>query len=160
GWALFGCGAGFLGDCTAAGPLLAQWPNPSGSLRTGSVAIRSSKALIYAQLTQQPAQAASSSQNICLPNGTCITLTTPGSPAPKDPLPSNLLILDADNLTVRERIQIPENLAGRSIFSSDDSVMYSISDSGVMVLPMAQLDKAPRTVASAEDVVFRGNFCN
>ena len=27
GWALFGCGIGFLGDCTATGPLLAQFPS-------------------------------------------------------------------------------------------------------------------------------------
>ena len=29
-----------------------------------------------------------------------------------------------------------------------------------LVLPMAQLDRAPRVTASQEDVVFRGNFCN
>ena len=43
GWVLFGCGAGFLGDCTAAGPLLAQWPNAAGPLNVGSISIRSSK---------------------------------------------------------------------------------------------------------------------
>jgi len=32
GWALIGCGFGALGDCTANGPLLAQWPNASGDL--------------------------------------------------------------------------------------------------------------------------------
>jgi uncharacterized protein (TIGR03437 family) len=161
GWALFGCGNGFLGDCTAAGPLLAQWPNASGTLNIGSVAIRSSKKLIYAQMTQVPPKATSGSDTVCLPNGTCVTITTPGAkPAAQSTVPPNLLILDADNLTVRERIQLPENLAGRSVFSADESVLYSISDSGVMVLPMAALDKAPRVMASAEDVVFRGNFCN
>ncbi len=161
GWALFGCGIGFLGDCTATGPLLAQWPNASGTLNIGTVAIRSSKGLIYAQMTQLPPEPTSGSETVCLPNGTCVTITTPGStPAPQSTLPPNLLILEADNLTVRERIQLPENLAGRSVFSSDESVLYAISDSGVMVLPMAVLDKAPRVSVSAEDVVFRGNFCN
>jgi uncharacterized protein (TIGR03437 family) len=136
GWALIGCGVGFLGDCTAGGPLIAQWPNVSGDLSVGSVAIRSSKSLIYAQITP----AASKSQ--------------------KNPLPANLLVLDADNLTVRERIQIPENLAGRSVFNADESVLYSISDSGLTVFPMDALEKAPRLTASVEDVMFRGNFCN
>jgi uncharacterized protein (TIGR03437 family) len=161
GWALFGCGLSFARDCTAAGPLLAQWPNGSGSLNVGSVAIRSSKSLIYAQMSQQADKAASTSQTVCLPNGTCVTVTTPGTTAAPPPsvVPPNLLVLDADNLTVRDRIQLPESLAGRSIFNSDDSVLYSISDSGVVVLPMAQLDRAPRVVPTVEDVVFRGNFC-
>jgi len=160
GWALFGCGAGFLGDCTATGPLLAQWADGSGALNVGSVAIRSSKALIYAQLNQAAPAATSSSQTFCLPNGTCVTVTTPGATPAPSAVPANLLVLDADNLNVRDRIQLPENLAGRSVFSSDESVLYSISDSGVMVFPMAQLDKAPRIAVSQPDVVFRGNFCN
>ena len=32
-----------------------------------------------------------------------------------------LHVLDTDNLTVRERIQIRENLTGKSLMSSDDS---------------------------------------
>jgi uncharacterized protein (TIGR03437 family) len=162
GWGLLGCGLGFNRDCTADGPLLAQWPKSSGRLNLGSVAIRSSKSLIYAQMTQEGEKAPAPSQTACLPNGTCVTVTTPGtttSPAAST-VPPNLMVLDADNLTVRDRIQLPEYLAGRSVFNSDESVLYSISDSGVLVLPMAQLERAPRVVPTVEDVVFRGNFCN
>ena len=136
GWALIGCGFRALRDCTAGGPLLAQWPNSSGDLSVGSVAIRSSKSLIYAQITPK---ASDKTSNV---------------------IPPNLLVLDADNLTVRERIQIPENLAGRSVFNADESVLYSISDSGITVFPMVALEKAQRVTASAEDVMIRGNFCN
>jgi uncharacterized protein (TIGR03437 family) len=38
--------------------------------------------------------------------------------------------------------------------------MYSISDSGVTVLPVGSLRQAHRVRAEQEDVVFRGNFCN
>jgi uncharacterized protein (TIGR03437 family) len=38
--------------------------------------------------------------------------------------------------------------------------MYSISDSGVMVLPVGLLKRLPRVSATQEDVVFRGNFCD
>jgi uncharacterized protein (TIGR03437 family) len=161
GWGLFGCGVGFLADCTAGGPLIAQWPNTSGNLNVGSLAIRSSKSLIYAQITPEPASASSDTQTVCLPNGTCVTVTSPSTSTPttSSKLPPSLLVLDADNLNVRDRIQLPENLAGKSAFNSDESILYSISDSGILVLPMAQLDKAPRVMSSSEDVVFRGNFC-
>ena len=38
--------------------------------------------------------------------------------------------------------------------------MYSFSESGVTVLPVGQLHLAPRVVASATDLLFRGNFCD
>ena len=38
--------------------------------------------------------------------------------------------------------------------------MYSISDSGVTVLPVGSLRQTHRVRAAQEDVVFRGNFCN
>jgi uncharacterized protein (TIGR03437 family) len=160
GWALIASGPGFLGDPSAVGPLVAQWPGASSTLNVGSVAIRSSKGLIYGQITQGAAPPSSTSQTQCFDNGICVTVTTPGTTAPTvSSAPTNLMVMDADNLNVRERIQLPERLAGKSVFNSDESVMYSISDSGITVLPMAQLDKAPRVVASQEDVVFRGNFC-
>jgi len=124
------------------------------------VAIRSTKGLIYAQMMQQAPKPANTNQTVCLPNGTCVTVSTPDATPTQAVIPANIMVMDADNLAVRERIQLPENLAGKSIFNSDESVLYAISDSGVMILPMAQLDKAPRVVPSVEDVVFRGNFCN
>ena len=67
GWALIGCGLGFLGDCTANGPLLAQWPGASGKLNVGSVAIRSSRKLIYAQITQDVPARSSDIHDAVLP---------------------------------------------------------------------------------------------
>ncbi len=46
------------------------------------------------------------------------------------------------------------------MLTNDHNTMYSISDSGVLVLPVGNLAKYPRLSASVEDVVFRGNFCN
>jgi uncharacterized protein (TIGR03437 family) len=162
GWGLFACGAGFLGDCTAGGPLVAQWPNTTGALNVGSTAIRSSRNLIYAELEPAAAATSASAQTVCLANGLCITLTPPssGSSANAQGPPPTLMVLDSDNLTVRDRVQIPERLAGRSLFDSAESVLYSISDSGVTVFPMAEFEKAPRIGVSAEDVVFRASFCS
>jgi uncharacterized protein (TIGR03437 family) len=55
---------------------------------------------------------------------------------------------------------LPENLAGKSLLSSDKHTMYSLSDSGLMILPIGSLAQTPRVTGSQEDVVFRGNFCD
>ncbi|HBY61286.1 MAG TPA: hypothetical protein DEH78_15810, partial [Solibacterales bacterium] len=55
---------------------------------------------------------------------------------------------------------LPENLAGKSVLSSDGNTMYAISDSGVMILPVGSLSQHHRVAASVEDLVFRGNFCD
>jgi uncharacterized protein (TIGR03437 family) len=114
----------------------AEWGNPSGLLNVGSTLIDSSRNLIYAQIP---------------PNGT---------PATANPNPPLLLITDSDNLTVHDQLQLAENLAGKSILSSDHNTAYAISDSGITVLPVGNLAASPRLAASVEDLVFRGNFCD
>jgi uncharacterized protein (TIGR03437 family) len=71
-----------------------------------------------------------------------------------------LHVVDTDNLTVRERIQLPQMMAGRSVFSSDMNTLYSVSDSGVMVLPVGSLAAAPQIAATQEDVLFLSDSCN
>ncbi len=71
-----------------------------------------------------------------------------------------LHVVDTDNLTVRERIQLPENLAGKSVISSDDQTMYSVSISGVTVLPIGRLNRTPQIGTLEEDLVFQGDSCN
>jgi uncharacterized protein (TIGR03437 family) len=114
----------------------AQFSNVSGLLNVGTTLIDSSRNLIYAQIP---------------PTGTTATVNTT---APV------LTIVDSDNLTFEDQIQLPENLTGKSILSADNNTMYGISDSGVMVLPVGSFAKYPRLSASTEDLLFLGNFCN
>lgn len=111
---------------------LAEYPNPAGTLNLGSVLIDSARGLVYGQVA---GKSSGSNQAPVLHVG------------------------EWDNLTTREQIQLPENLAGKSVLSSDGNTMYAISDSGVTVIPIGQLDRAPRVAALQEDLVFRGNFC-
>ncbi len=113
----------------------AQYGNPAGLLNVGSHVIDSSRNLIYAQIPVS------------------------GTPATANTNPPILLVADSDNLTVRQQIQLPENLAGKSLLTMDHNTMYSISDSGVMILPVGNFNASPRVVASAQDLVFRGNLC-
>ena len=71
-----------------------------------------------------------------------------------------LQLLAADNLTVLDRLKLPENTTGKSVLKSDASVLYSVSDSGVLVLPVGNLKAWPRLSASVSDLFFRGNFCD
>jgi len=79
-------------------------------------------------------------------------------PAPRDG--AVLHIFDTDNLTVRERIRLSENLAGRSVMSSDMNTMYSASVSGLTVLPIGQLPSIPQVGAAQEDILFTADACN
>jgi uncharacterized protein (TIGR03437 family) len=141
-----------------------QFTSPSGALNIGSHAIDSAAGLIYAQVPDAgPPAAPPTTSTVCLPNGDCITLTIPppaGTPPATLATPRNLMVADLDNLTVRQRLLIPENLAGRSILNRAADTMYSISDSGVTIFPIGAMKQTPQLAASQEDVVFQGTFCD
>lgn len=109
--------------------LLGQFPYATGALNIGGHAYDYRRNLIYAD----------------------VPTPTDGSPV--------LHILDNDNLTVRERIRLPENLAGRSLFSSDMNTLYAISDSGVTVLPVGSFASAHRVATQEEQLIFQANNC-
>jgi len=141
-----------------------QFFDVSGALNIGSHAVDSTRNLIYAQIPDSgPPAPPPTSQTACFPDGRCITETIPAPPGAATPVlatPPNLMVVDADNLNVRQRFFLAENLAGRSVLSSDGSALYSISDSGVTVLPVGSLAQAPQVIAAREDVVFQGAFCD
>lgn len=71
-----------------------------------------------------------------------------------------LQVVTSSNLTLQERLQLPENLTGKSVLSSDSNTLYSISESGITIMPVGGLAQQPQVVAQQEDLVFRGSFCN
>ena len=112
------------------GRQFAEFPNPLGTLNVGGHAVDSVAGLVYSQVQQN--------------------LTDP-------PV---LTVRAADNLTLIESLQLPENLAGRAVLSSDRQTMYASSASGVLVMKVGNLNLSPRLSASTEDLVFNGNFCD
>ncbi len=112
---------------------IAEFGNPSGTLNIGTAVIDSARNTIYAQMPP------------------------PASSLGVAPV---LQILDSDNLTVRAKLNLPENFAGKSALSSDGSTLYGVSDSGVMVLKVGSQEKSHRVQATLQDMVFRGNFCD
>jgi uncharacterized protein (TIGR03437 family) len=162
----------------------AQFPNPSGSFTVGTTLIDSSRGVIYAQIplgatassvtttvtttvgnttttvitspngttTTTVCTVSGNTQSCSTTNGTATTSTTAAAPV--------LQIVASDNLTVIDQLSLNENLTGKSLLSPDTNTMYSISASGITILPVGSLAKYPRLAVSAEDLLFLGNFCN
>ena len=138
GWALF----------DARGTLIAQHPNALGLLQVGGHLMDPGRGVIYAQVP--PAAAA-----------TAPTTGGAGSGTPAGPVIDQVLqVVDIDNLAVRDRIQLPENLAGKGVLSADRNTAYMISDSGLLILPVGRLQEQPQLRLSTEDLLFLGNFCD
>ena len=126
--------------------ILAQFPNSLASTNIGGNAIDSRTGLIYAQ-------------NPTISSTPTSTGSTPSTPAVQA-APPVLSILDPENLLVKESFSIPENITGRSILSAGNDILYTVSDSGVMIFPVGRMNQQHRVVASVRDVVARGTFCN
>jgi uncharacterized protein (TIGR03437 family) len=70
--------------------------------------------------------------------------------------------MDADNLYVRERIRIVEQLQGRLVLSDDGQHLYGVSESGLLSLPLQQLSETPQIDVRVEDrqLLFEFDFCS
>ena len=128
-----------------AANFLAQFPNSVASVNIGGHAIDSKNGIIYAQIPTA--------------SSTTSTGSSPTSPAAQT-APPVLSILDAENLLVKESFSIPENITGRGVLSAAGDMLYTASDSGVMIFPVGRLNQQHRLAASVRDVVARGTFCN
>lgn len=116
------------------GTVMAQFPNPAGKLDVGTHVIDADGGVIYAQVSQAQASGSTSPSSI-------------------------LQVVSADNLAVLERLQLRENLSGRSVLNSSRDTVYAVSQSGVTVLPVGQRAKAPRLKFEQQDLVFRNSAC-
>jgi uncharacterized protein (TIGR03437 family) len=151
-WAMVGWSAFARSLCGPGTMIRSRFPGVVTSATITGHAIDSRNNILYAQIPElaQPATT------------TTTTTTTTGSgttPAPATKPPA-LIIMDADNLTVRDRLNLPENMTGRAILNSGLDTIYTVSDSGVMVLPVGSLARAHRLAASTEDLLVQSNFCN
>ncbi len=59
---------------------------------------------------------------------------------------SQLMLSDPDNLLISMGLQLPENLAGKMIMSSDGANIYALSESGFTTLPMSTMRQFPIAV--------------
>ena len=91
------------------------------------------------------------------------SFNTPTSTGPPGRQPGTVLnVMDPDNLFVRQRIQIPEQVQGRLLVSADGRHLYATSESGVTYLPVHALSSERQLEVKAQDrnLLFQFNFCN
>lgn len=136
GWVLHGTA---IWDWATGVWNLAEFPNASGALDRGSHAIDSVRGLVYAQIPRQVSAGSTSS-------------TAASRPV--------LEVLRLDNLAVVEQLEIPENLTGKSVLSSNGQVLYAISESGITAIPVGALDQLPRLQATVEDILIEASVCD
>jgi uncharacterized protein (TIGR03437 family) len=121
--------------------IMAQFPNAVGDFAIGSHVIDSAHNTVYAQISM------SSAFQVWPPSSTPYT----------GPV---LMVADADNLAVRQELKLAENLSGRSVLNAAGTMMYSVSDSGLMILPVGQLAEVPVVASNTEQLLFRGAWCD
>jgi uncharacterized protein (TIGR03437 family) len=126
---------------------LAQFPNAIASPNAGGAAIDPKTGNIWAQIVTGNTSTTTSATGV---STTTTTITGP----------MTLSLLDGENLGVIESFFLAENITGREVLSSDSGMLYAVSDSGVTVFPVGQLNQQHRLRASVSDVVARSTFCN
>jgi uncharacterized protein (TIGR03437 family) len=84
--------------------------------------------------------------------------TTTTSP-PMPSAPPTLYLMDADNLTIRDQIRLPERLVGRMVLGGGGRQAWAVTDSGVTYLPLGDLGTVPQVRPSVEQVYFQFDYC-
>jgi uncharacterized protein (TIGR03437 family) len=147
-WAMIGWNVFVHSQCGPGFAIRTRFTGAAASTNVTGHAIDSKNGIIYAEIPDGTQ-----------PSGPPYTPATPAGQAPPAKLPA-FSIMDSDNLTVRDRIYIPENMTGRTLLNKAASMMYAVSDSGVMILPVGSMNKSRRLTVSTEDLQVQSSFCN
>lgn len=78
---------------------------------------------------------------------------------PGRPNVSQLMLNDPENLLIRTAIQLPENLVGRMVISSDGSTIYALSESGFLIIPVGAISQNPIAVPETTAVLLANDQC-
>jgi len=72
-----------------------------------------------------------------------------------------LLVMDADNLYVRDRLRLPERIIGEIAPGGNGRFLYAVSESGLLYLPIGDMADVPMiSVNPADrDLLFQFDFC-
>ena len=84
--------------------------------------------------------------------------------ASSTPLPppnsSTLLISDPSNLAISLGIRLPENIVAKMVLTSDGANAWSLSQSGLIYLPLSTLRRSPIISVDSTQVFLTQNPCN
>ena len=163
-----------LASRTIAGisPILAVSPDGSEFL-SGSMLFETSTLLVLAQQSAAnspfvfPAGASFTTQTnqggaVFLPDGSellaAYNIVPVQNPAAKSNA-SQLLIDTPDSLLIQLGVQLPENLGGKIVITSDGATMYAISQSGFLVASTAALKTSPIAIPDTNVALLANDQC-
>jgi uncharacterized protein (TIGR03437 family) len=72
---------------------------------------------------------------------------------------SQLMISDPDNLLISLGLQMPENLAGKMVISSDAANIYALSESGFTIIPISTMRNFPIAVPESDVTLLINDQC-
>jgi len=72
---------------------------------------------------------------------------------------SQLMLNDPDNLLIQTALQLPENLSGKMVMTRDGAVIYALSESGFLILPVATISQSPLAVPDRTVLVLANDQC-
>ncbi len=72
---------------------------------------------------------------------------------------SQLLLNDPDNLLINLGLQLPENLTGKMVITSDGGTIYGLSESGFVTLPIATMSQSPIAVPASTVTLLSNDQC-
>jgi uncharacterized protein (TIGR03437 family) len=108
----------------------------------------------FTQIAQQFNLQQNQGGSVFAPDGSRVFSAFNIAPVQNPPARANitqLLVSDADNLLVDMGIQLPENLAGKMVISSDGGNIFALSESGFLTIPVSAIRRSP--VAMLMDTV-------
>ena len=73
---------------------------------------------------------------------------------------STMLISDSRNLGIQLGIKLPESIVAKVVITADGSKAWSLSESGMLYLPLAQLYSSPLLVPETTQVFLAVDACN
>lgn len=78
---------------------------------------------------------------------------------PARPNVSQLMLNDPDNLLIHMALQMPENLAGKMVITSDGGTIFAISESGFTAIPIGTANRNPIVDLSTRVVHLANDQC-
>jgi uncharacterized protein (TIGR03437 family) len=72
---------------------------------------------------------------------------------------SQLMVNDPDNLLIQTAYQLPENIAGKMVISSDGGTVYALSDSGFLTIPLSAVSQNPIATPESSIVMLANDQC-
>lgn len=119
---------------------------------------------VYATFSTQPAINPLNTNDPQNPGGATVPgggrATQPQNCGPSTPNTCVLQVLRASSLTPLLGLRLPEAINPKIVASPDGQNLFAISTSGLLVIPIGQLDKLPVLGVDTTNVVLSVNACN